>query len=157
MPVNTALAASLKIVMDTAVVFSQYVYVLVGSGNAAVSDNAEGSFTNWVTNQSWGITSAQSNSPTHSFTDSPGSEYLNSANNSMTLANALNLTSSTVVKLNFFINIQQKKIMIIVMLKFQKRLIQRGRKLNLIPELFAAGHQNLLTLLSTLPELLRSR
>ncbi|MGB4851790.1 MAG: M14 family zinc carboxypeptidase [Ignavibacteria bacterium] len=101
-PVNTALAVSLKIVMDTAVVFSQNVYVLVGPGNAAVSDNAEGSFTNWVTNQSWGITSAQSNSPTHSFTDSPGSEYLNSANNSMTLANALNLTSSTVVKLNFF-------------------------------------------------------
>jgi hypothetical protein len=99
---NTALAANLKIMMDTSTVYSQRVYVLVGPGNVLVNDDAEGTFGNWVTNQGWGITSSQSNSPTHSFTDSPTGNYANSANNSMTIANALNVDSSQVVSVSFF-------------------------------------------------------
>jgi carboxypeptidase T len=99
---NTALAANLKIVMDTSTVFSKQVYVLVGTGIVVATDNAEGTFGNWTTNLSWGITSSQSNSPTHSFTDSPQGQYTNNANNSMTLLNAIDVTSSAVVMLNFF-------------------------------------------------------
>lgn len=101
-PVNTALAANLKISIDTAAVFSEKVYILIGTGSLAVNDNAEGTFSNWVTNLTWGITTAQSNSPTHSFTDSPSGQYGNNTNNSMTLANAVSITASSVVKLNFF-------------------------------------------------------
>ncbi|MBK8552541.1 MAG: T9SS type A sorting domain-containing protein [Ignavibacteria bacterium] len=101
-PVNTALAADLKIVMDTSNIYSKQVHVLIGSGITVLSDNAEGTFSNWLTNQSWGITALQSNSPTHSFTDSPAGEYANNTNNSMTLANALNITLSQILKLNFY-------------------------------------------------------
>ena len=101
-PVNTALAARLKIVMDTSTVYSEKVFVLIGNGNLTVNDNAEGTFSNWVTNLSWGITTAQSNSPTHSFTDSPSGQYANNTNNSMTLTNAVSISASSVIKLNFF-------------------------------------------------------
>ncbi len=101
-PINTALAADLRIVMDTATIYYQRVNVLVGTGNVALGDNAEGTFSNWTTNLNWGITTSQSNSPTHSFTDSPTGQYTNNANNSMTLANALNVNSSTLIILNFF-------------------------------------------------------
>ena len=99
---NNALAANLKIVTDTSTIFSKQVYVLIGNGFTSFTDNAEGSFSNWTTNESWGITSSQSNSPTHSFTDSPDGQYLINSNNSMTLANAVNTNSSRVVMLNFF-------------------------------------------------------
>ncbi|MEO8209054.1 MAG: M14 family zinc carboxypeptidase [bacterium] len=100
-PTNTALAANLKILIDTSTVFSQTIHILVGAGNIVIADNAEGSFGNWVTNLSWGITSSQSNSPTHSFTDSPGGLYGINTNNSMTIANAINVNSS-LTRLTFF-------------------------------------------------------
>ncbi len=100
--VNTALRADLTIKMDTATIYSEKVHVLIGTGNIAVNDNAEGSFSNWTTNQGWAITSSQSNSPTHSFTDSPGGNYLEDANNSMTTANFINVSSSPVTILSFY-------------------------------------------------------
>ncbi len=99
---NTALSANLKIIMDTVTIYSQHVYVLVGTGNVLINDNAEGTFSNWTTNQTWGITSSQSHSPTHSFTDSPSGNYPDNSNNSMTSASALSLDSSSVVYLSFF-------------------------------------------------------
>ncbi len=101
-PANTALVANLKIIMDTSTIYSQKVYILVGTGNVVLNDNAEGTFGNWVTNDSWGQTSAQSHSPTHSFTDSPGGQYSVNSNNSMTLANAYNKLSEQVFLLSFY-------------------------------------------------------
>lgn len=98
---NTAIPAELKIMNDTSVLFSKRINVLIGSGNIVVNDNAEGSFSNWVTNEGWGITSLQSNSPTHSFTDSPSGQYQINANNSMTMANAMNVNSTQVISLNY--------------------------------------------------------
>lgn len=99
---NTALAADLKIVMDTTVIYNKKVYVLVGSGDIVLNDNAENSFANWTSNQGWNLVTTQSNSPTHSFTDSPSGDYQNNADNSMTIVNAVNLNSSSVVFLNFY-------------------------------------------------------
>ncbi|MBL8007869.1 MAG: T9SS type A sorting domain-containing protein [Ignavibacteria bacterium] len=101
-PVNTALKANLKIEMYTIVIYSEQIYVLIGNGNIVLNDNAEAAFSNWTTNQSWGITSSQSNSPTHSFTDSPAGQYNDNTNNSMTLANAISISSSSVVKISFY-------------------------------------------------------
>ncbi|MEO8665983.1 MAG: M14 family zinc carboxypeptidase [Ignavibacteria bacterium] len=100
--INTSLAARLSIRMDTTTLYSQDVYVLIGTGNVVLNDNAEVTFANWTTNQTWGITSSQSNSPTHSFTDSPTGQYSNDQNNSMTMANGINSASTPVILLNFF-------------------------------------------------------
>lgn len=99
--VNTAIPAELKIMNDTSVIFSKRINVLIGNGNMVVNDNAEGSFSNWVTNEGWGITSQQSNSPTHSFTDSPGGQYQINANNSITMANVMNVNSAQVILLQY--------------------------------------------------------
>ena len=99
---NTALAAGLKITMDTSVIYSEKIYVLVGSGNIVLNDSAENTFSNWSTNQGWGLVTSQFNSPTHSFTDSPGGNYANNADNSMTTVNGINLSSSSAVFINFF-------------------------------------------------------
>ncbi len=100
--VNTALRADLILKMDTATIYSKQVYVLIGTGNIVINDNAEIGFSNWTTNQGWAITASQSNSPTHSFTDSPTGNYLNDANNSMTTANFINVSSSPVTILSFY-------------------------------------------------------
>jgi carboxypeptidase T len=99
---NTALAADLKIVMDTTVIYNEKVYVLAGSGDIVLNDNGENTFTNWTSNQGWNLVTTQSNSPTHSFTDSPGGEYSNDANNSMTMVNPVSLSTSSFVFLNFY-------------------------------------------------------
>lgn len=99
---NTALKANLKIEMDTSVIYSERIYVLIGNGNIVLNDNAEADFSNWTSNLSWGITSSQSYSPTHSFTDSPAGQYTDNTNNSMTLVNAINISSSPVVKISFY-------------------------------------------------------
>jgi len=98
---NTAIPAELKIMNDTSVIFSKRINVLIGNGNIVVNDNAEGNFSNWVTNEGWGITSAQSNSPIHSFTDSPSGQYQINANNSITMANAMNVNSTQVISLQY--------------------------------------------------------
>ena len=100
--VNTALRADLKIIMDTTTIYSEKVHVLIGTGNVVIDDNAETGFSNWTTNQGWAITATQSNSPTHSFTDSPTGNYQNNANNSMTTANFINVSSAPVTILSFY-------------------------------------------------------
>ena len=99
---NTALAADLKIVMDTTVIYNKKVYVLVGSGDIALNDNAENTFANWTSDQGWNLVTTQSHSPTHSFTDSPGGNYQDDADNSMTMVSPLSLNSASVVFLNFY-------------------------------------------------------
>jgi len=100
--INTALRADLKIKMDTVTIYSEQVHVLIGTGNVVINDNAETGFSIWTTNQGWAITTSQSNSPTHSFTDSPTGNYLNDASNSMATANFINVSSSPVTILSFY-------------------------------------------------------
>ncbi|MBP9191530.1 MAG: T9SS type A sorting domain-containing protein, partial [Ignavibacteria bacterium] len=99
---NTALAAYLNIVMDTTVVYNEKVFVLVGSGNIVLNDSAENTFANWTTNQGWGVVTNQSNSPKHSFTDSPSGSYQNNADNSMTMVNAFSVNPGSAVYLSFY-------------------------------------------------------
>ena len=99
---NTALKAVLSISMDTVTIYTKEVYIPVGDGATVINDNAEGTFGNWTTNATWGITASQSHSPTHSFTDSPTGNYPNNANNSMTVSSAINVSLSPVVYLNFY-------------------------------------------------------
>ena len=98
---NTAIPAELKITNDTSLIYSKRINILIGNGNIVINDNAESNFSNWITNEGWAITSAQSNSPTHSFTDSPAGEYQINANNSMTMANAMNVNSTQVISLQY--------------------------------------------------------
>lgn len=101
-PLNTALEANLTIRMDTSAIYSENIFIPVGEGVAVFNDNAEGTFSNWVTDFYWGLTSSQSHSPAHSFTDSPLGNYFDGLNNSMTLSNSINVSVSPVVYLNFY-------------------------------------------------------
>lgn len=102
-PANSALPVNIKFRQnDTDIVYQETKYILTGNGTALLSDSAENSFSKWITNSGWAITSAQSHSPTKSFTDSPSGNYGNNANNSMTLNLPLDVSSAPVVYLSFW-------------------------------------------------------
>lgn len=102
-PQNSAIPLTLKIYQeDSSEVFSETKYIITGSGVTIFADSAENGFSKWTTNQGWAVTTSQSHSPTRSFTDSPSGNYLNNANNSMTLNMPIDISSSPVVKLNFW-------------------------------------------------------
>ena len=65
-------------------------------------DNAENGFANWTTNQGWNNTTQYSYSPVNSFTDSPGGNYINKADNSMTLKNVINVSTYNSLTLSFW-------------------------------------------------------
>ena len=65
-------------------------------------DDAENGFGNWITNQGWTTIAQYSHSPVNSFTDSPGGNYANKADNSMTLKTALNTLTYNDLKLSFW-------------------------------------------------------
>ncbi|HEY3249713.1 MAG TPA: M14 family zinc carboxypeptidase [Ignavibacteria bacterium] len=102
-PNNCYIPAILTIKLDTATIYSQGVYIPVGTPTATTvfTDNA-GTFSNWTTNGQWNITTTQFNSPPSSFTDSPGGNYGNNIDVSMTQAAPVNLSSSPVVYLSFY-------------------------------------------------------
>ncbi|MFQ5708492.1 MAG: FlgD immunoglobulin-like domain containing protein [bacterium] len=67
------------------------------------SEDFENGLDNWlVSGQDWDTTSAMFNSPDHSVTDSPNGNYPPNANASITLANAIDLSSATVPVLTFW-------------------------------------------------------
>lgn len=102
-PVNSAIPLNIKFKLnDSNVVYSETKNILIGSGNITLADSSENGFSKWSTNQNWGITTSQSHSPTRSFTDSPLGNYANNANNSMTLASSINVSSNPVTFLNFW-------------------------------------------------------
>jgi len=102
-PNNCYIPATLTIKQDTATIYTQGVYIPVGTPSATtvLSDSAN-SFSNWTGTGPWNITTAQFNSPPSSFTDSPGGSYGNNLDVSMTLTNPLNTSSSPVVYLSFY-------------------------------------------------------
>jgi len=101
-PQNSAMPLVYNITQDNDTVLTEKKYVAVGSGNLTLADSAENGFTKWSTNQGWATTTTQYYSATRSFTDSPTGNYVNNANNSMTLTAPLNLSTTPVVFLSFW-------------------------------------------------------
>lgn len=65
------------------------------------SDDFESGLDNWVLEGTWGLTTAQSQSPDNSLTDSPGGNYAANLSISATLANPIDLTTALDATLNF--------------------------------------------------------
>jgi hypothetical protein len=57
------------------------------------SDDFESGTTNWVLEGAWGLTTAQSNSPSNSLTDSPGGDHLPNLNISATMSAGVDLSA----------------------------------------------------------------
>lgn len=101
-PQNSAFPMLIRIKQnDSLIVHQEIVNVLTGNGSTILADSAENGFSKWTTNASWGITTAQSYSPTRSFTDSPSGNYGNNASNSMTLAMPALITANSAAILSF--------------------------------------------------------
>lgn len=101
-PLNSALPVNITFRQDTNIVYQETKYILTGNGSVTLADSAENGFTKWTSNAGWAVTSAQSHTPNNSFTDSPSGNYVNNANNSMTLNVPLNISASPVTFLSFW-------------------------------------------------------
>lgn len=102
-PNNSALPLVIKFKQnDSNIVYEETKYILIGNGSVTFADSAEGGFSNWTTTQGWAVTSTSSHSPTRSITDSPSGNYLNNANNSLTMVSSFNTSLSPVTYLNFW-------------------------------------------------------
>ena len=101
-PVNSAMPALYSIKQGNDTVYKEKKYVTVGNGTVTIADSAENGLGNWTTNQGWATTTSQYYSATRSFTDSPSGNYVNGANNSLTLSSPLNTTLKPVVILSFW-------------------------------------------------------
>ncbi len=66
-----------------------------------LDDDVEGGNIGWTAQAPWAITTTQSHSPTHSWTDSPGGNYVNNVNTSLT-SPLLNLTGATDTQLSYW-------------------------------------------------------
>ena len=100
-PNNCGIPMMLTIKLDTTTIYTNAIYLLVGSGTVTFNDNAS-SFANWTGTGTWGITTAQFVSSPSSFTDSPTGNYGNNINTNMTLTTAVNVSSTPVVYLSFY-------------------------------------------------------
>lgn len=65
------------------------------------SDDFESGTGNWVLEGTWGLTTAQANSPTNSLTDSPGANYAANLNISATMATGVDLSAALDANLTF--------------------------------------------------------
>ncbi|MBI5676014.1 MAG: DUF4214 domain-containing protein [Nitrospirae bacterium] len=63
----------------------------LGSG---LSDNAENGLGNWIAASPWGVTTSSYHGGANSFTDSPAGNYSNNINTSLTLNNAVTISSA---------------------------------------------------------------
>lgn len=68
---------------------------------AVLEDDVEDGNIGWTAQSPWAITTAQSHSPTHSWTDSPAGQYGNNADTSLT-SPLVDLTDTTGVELTFW-------------------------------------------------------
>ena len=65
------------------------------------SDNVEAGNPGWTAQSPWAITTTQAHSPTHSWTDSPGGNYLDNVNTAVT-SPAIDLSAAVGVELSFW-------------------------------------------------------
>jgi hypothetical protein len=68
-------------------------YGVGSSGAVLFDDDMEGGAGNWTPDAPWALTTAQSHSASHSWTDSPAGNYANNADVALTLNQPLNLTT----------------------------------------------------------------
>ena len=66
------------------------------------SDDFESGTGNWVLEGAWGLTTAQSNSPSNSLTDSPGGDYAPNLNISATMATGVDLSAVLDAEVKFW-------------------------------------------------------
>ena len=103
LPVNSAIPVVINIKQnDSDIVYTETKYILIGNGTVTFADSAENGFSKWTSSQGWALTSAQSHTPSNSFTDSPSGSYLDNTNNSLTMNLPLNVSASPVTYLNFW-------------------------------------------------------
>lgn len=74
---------------------------LYGTPAVIFDEVADDTNTNW-TNNGWGTTTADYVSASSSITDSPGSNYTNNTNSSITLSTPVDLSSATIAQLSFY-------------------------------------------------------
>ncbi len=98
-PVNCAIPTTLNLKIDTSTVYTETIYIYVGSGAITLNDNAESGIGNWTPTGGWAWKTDYYHSPTHSFGYAP---YPNNANYSLTLTNPINMQAAPVCYLNFW-------------------------------------------------------
>jgi hypothetical protein len=98
-PVNCAIPTTLNLKIDTSTVYTETIYIYVGTGAITLNDDAENGIGNWTTQGSWSLHTDSYHSPTHSFAYAP---YPNNANYSLTLTTPINAQSVPVCYLNFW-------------------------------------------------------
>ena len=75
---------------------------LANSQTIEFADDFESGTANWVLQGAWGTTTAQSNSPTTSLTDSPGGDHLPNQNISATMATGVDLSAVIDAQVKFW-------------------------------------------------------
>lgn len=98
-PVNCAIPTTLNLKIDTSTVYTETIYIYIGSGTITLNDDAENGIGNWTTQGGWSLHTDSYHSPTHSFAYAP---YSNNANYSLTLTTPVNMQSAPVCYLNFW-------------------------------------------------------
>lgn len=98
-PVNCAIPTTLNLKIDTSTVYTETIYIYVGTGSVTLNDDAEGGIGNWTVQGNWSLHTDSYHSPTHSFAYAP---YPNNANYSLTLTTPINMVSTPVCYLNFW-------------------------------------------------------
>jgi hypothetical protein len=105
-PNNCYVPCTMTIKLDTATIYTQGVYIPVGTPSpTVVLNDAANSFANWTaggTAATWNISTAQSHSAPTSFTESPSGNYSANTDVNMTLTTALNVAANPVVTLSFW-------------------------------------------------------
>lgn len=105
-PNNCYVPCTMTIKLDTATIYTQGVYIPVGTpAPTVVLNDAANNFANWTaggTAATWNTSTAQSHSAPSSFTESPGGNYPNNADLNMTLTTSLNVAANPVVTLSFW-------------------------------------------------------
>ncbi len=98
-PVNCAIPTTLNLKIDTSTVYTETIYIYVGTGAITLNDNAESGIGNWTPTGGWAWKTDYYHSGTHSFGYAP---YVNNADYSLTLTNPINAQSAPVCYLNFW-------------------------------------------------------
>jgi carboxypeptidase T len=98
-PVNCAIPTTLNLKIDTSTVYTETIYIYVGTGAITLNDDAESGIGNWTVQGSWSLHTDSYHSPTHSIAYAP---YPNNANYSLTLTTPINAQSVPVCYLNFW-------------------------------------------------------
>jgi hypothetical protein len=100
-PNNCYIPAFLTLKMDTSTIYTQGVYIPVGTPASTVvlNDNAENGIGNWTVEGGWSLHTDSYHSPSHSFAYT---SYGNDISHSLTLSTPLNVQTQPVCNLSFW-------------------------------------------------------